>query len=276
MYMRFPGGRDRALTFSYDDGVTQDERLVALFDRYGVKGTFNINAGLFRENQSPRPDKLHVRLSAEEALALYAENPSVEVACHGYTHAALGRVSSAAAMYEVVEDRRGLESLFGRLVQGMAYAYGTTDDAAVEVLRHAGIHYSRTTVSTRRFDIPKDWLRLPATCHHNDPALMELAESFLAPKNDSPRLFYVWGHSYEFDANDNWQRMEDFLAAVSGHEEIWYATNGEIYDYVRAYEGLEWSADMTLCKNPGVQDVWVQHSRDCLCIPAGSTVRLPL
>ena len=43
----FPGGLNKAFTFSYADGVTQDERLIALFDRFGVKGTFNINSGLY-------------------------------------------------------------------------------------------------------------------------------------------------------------------------------------------------------------------------------------
>ena len=36
----------KAITFSYDDGVTQDQRLIEMFDRYGLKATFNINSGL--------------------------------------------------------------------------------------------------------------------------------------------------------------------------------------------------------------------------------------
>lgn len=39
-------GKMKAITFSYDDGVTQDRRLVELFNRYGVKGTFNLNSEL--------------------------------------------------------------------------------------------------------------------------------------------------------------------------------------------------------------------------------------
>ena len=36
----------KRLTFSYDDGVTQDRRLVPLLNRYGMKATFNINSEL--------------------------------------------------------------------------------------------------------------------------------------------------------------------------------------------------------------------------------------
>lgn len=39
-------GKRKTLTFSYDDGVTQERRLVELFDRYGLKATFNINSEL--------------------------------------------------------------------------------------------------------------------------------------------------------------------------------------------------------------------------------------
>ena len=40
--LTFPGGKTRALTFSYDDGISQDMRLVQLFNLYGLKGTFNL------------------------------------------------------------------------------------------------------------------------------------------------------------------------------------------------------------------------------------------
>ena len=48
--MLFPGGKQKAFTMSYDDGVTQDERLIAYMNQYGIKGTFNLNAGLMGDN----------------------------------------------------------------------------------------------------------------------------------------------------------------------------------------------------------------------------------
>ena len=60
--MRFPEGRLKAVTFSYDDGVRQDERLIEIFDKYGVKGTFNINSGIMgsAENRGRwAPDELN-------------------------------------------------------------------------------------------------------------------------------------------------------------------------------------------------------------------------
>ncbi len=45
IFMRFPGGRKKALTLSYDDGVEQDRRLMQIMDAHGLKGTFNLNSG---------------------------------------------------------------------------------------------------------------------------------------------------------------------------------------------------------------------------------------
>ena len=47
IYCCFPGGKHKALTLSYDDGRTQDRRLVDIFNRNGIKGTFHLNSGLF-------------------------------------------------------------------------------------------------------------------------------------------------------------------------------------------------------------------------------------
>ena len=44
VFMRFPGGKLKALTFSYDDGVEQDVRLIEIFKKYGLRGTFNLNS----------------------------------------------------------------------------------------------------------------------------------------------------------------------------------------------------------------------------------------
>ena len=41
----YPGKKFKALTFSFDDGVVQDQKLIDIFNRNGLKGTFNLNTG---------------------------------------------------------------------------------------------------------------------------------------------------------------------------------------------------------------------------------------
>ena len=244
--MRFPRGRKKALTFSYDDDVVFNERLMEIFDRNGLKGTFNLNFGLFASPEA----KSTRRMTAEQAkLAFSGRNH--EVAAHGYTHMPLGQVPKNVATQDVLLDLLAGESLFGRIIRGMAYADGSFNEESGEVLAQCGIDYCRTVRATGDFRLPKDWRYLDPTCHHDDERLFELADRFLEkdPSGDG-WMFYVWGHAYEFEDKNNWERIESFCEKMGNRPEIWYATNIEIHDYVRDYRRLIFSADGTKAYNP--------------------------
>ena len=274
-FLRFPGGRDRALTLSYDDGVDQDIRLAKILNAHGIKCTFNINSGSFSaEGTVFSQGNVHRRMTERQAYELYANGPH-EIAVHTSLHPFLTELSPEMITQEVLSDRVALEKLFGRIVRGMAYPYGATDSRVIECLKACGIAYSRTTVSTERFDLPSDWLRLPATCHHKNARLMELAEAFVGPsKSERPRLFYLWGHSYEFEENDNWDVIERFAEFMGGRDEIWYATNIEIYDYIECYKRLIWSADGDRVCNPSAQTVWISVDGTKVSVNPGETLCL--
>ena len=270
-YLRYPQGKTKAITLSYDDGVRGDIYLLELMKQYGFKGAFNINY-----NDIPKEKEYgrHRRLWLSAMKKLYASDHA-EVAIHTYTHSHLNAMCGSEVMTEIVEDRRGLEKEFGGVIRGMAYPYGEYNDLVVEVARMAGICYARTVHSSHKFDLPEDWLRLSATCHHNDKSLMELAERFKNLKVcKEPKLFYLWGHAYEFEDNDNWVVIETFFREMQGLEDVWYATNIEIYDYVHAYEQLYFSADGQRVYNPTSFDVWLGSENATVCIPAGKTIDL--
>lgn len=275
MRLRFPGGKAKAFTMSYDDGVQQDVRLIEIMRKNGVKGTFNIGAGLFAEEGTVYPEgQVHRRMTLNECLKAY-EGDDIEVAIHGYTHPFLESLPTATAVMEIIADRKGLEDAFGAIIRGMAYPFGTYSDEVVDILRLCGVAYSRTVESRLNFNMPKDWLRLGATCHHRDPKLMELCETFVTGKvNRDPWLFYLWGHAYEFEGADNWHVIEEFLEAIGHKDDIWYATNIEIYDYVKASEKLIFSADGSIAQNPTSTDVWMEVDGKIVHFPAAATIRL--
>lgn len=274
-YMRFPSGKRKAVTLSYDDGVEQDIHLMELLEQYQMKCTFNLNSGCYPPEGTVYPaGTIHRRMPESEVSRLY-RSPFVEVAGHSFTHPFLEQITPSQVMKEIVDDRIKLEEQFGRLIRGFAYPYGTYNDTVVELLRAAGIVYARTVKSHHGFTLPKDWLRLETTCHHDDPMLTELAMRFVTetPERDS-WLFYLWGHSYEFEANDNWNVIEDFFKTVSGKDDIWYATNLEVYEYCMAYERLIFSADGETVYNPSVISVWCQFDDKTVEIGAGKILRL--
>ena len=270
LFMRFPGGLDRALTFSYDDGVSPDKRLVAIFKKYGLKATFNINSDLFSPDDPDLP-RNGTRLSAKEAIETYE---GMEVAVHGAIHPFWDQMPQEAATYDIIRDRDNLEKIFHRIIRGSAAPYGVMGERCKNALKAAGIVYCRSTVSTEKFSMPKDWLELPATCHHGNPRLMELADKFFVfDKPRAPQLFYVWGHSYEFDDADNWDVIEKFAEKMSGHGDmIWYATGGEIYDYVEAYNRLVWSVELDRVCNPTFTELWFFYGKQTYRIMPGETI----
>ena len=278
--MRFPDARAKAVTLSYDDGAIDDVRLMQILDKYGLKCTFNLNSGLYAEDDElPPPGKTTgYKMTYDQMTKLYKDTPH-EVALHGYTHPHFSRLSQAQVAYDVIKDREQLEKQFGTIVRGLAYPFGSYSDEVVEALRVCGVAYARTVVSTFGFDVPTDWLRMPATCHHTSPRLNEMIEKFLEAKTTAPRqpmLFYLWGHSFEFGADDSWNIIEDFGQRVGGRDDIWYATNIEIHDYVESFRSLIWSADMSRVYNPTCTTVWFNfgdsYGTKDYCVKPGETL----
>ena len=275
MYMKLKDGKSKVLTLSYDDGVVQDIRLIGILDKYGVKGTFNINTGTYLAEDAVR-ERYYGRMKLSEAKELYIGSGH-EVAVHTLTHPFLERLKPDEVLTEVLEDRRNIEAQYGVVARGMAYPFGTYSEEVIELLAKCGIAYSRTTKSTMNFKFPENWLALHPTCHHREPTLMEMAKKFAETKSKYPSenwLFYVWGYSYEFDNNDNWNVIEEFAEYIGGRDDIWYATNIEIYDYVKAYENLQTSVDKKIVHNPTATDVWFLQGGKTYCAKAGETIRI--
>ena len=262
VYLVFPEGREKALTLSYDDGVDTDIRMIDLMEKYGIKCTFNISAGLFNPEDAVRAEgQIYFRLPKSQAVELY-RHPLCEVATHGYTHPHLNQIPLHLVMNEIMDDRRGLEECFGGVIRGHAYPYGRYTDQVVDVLKMAGIVYARTPKCHHTFQLPDDWMRMGATCTHTDPRLEELTKKFVheaVSEKEHGWLFYMFGHTYEFRRDNNWDVIENFAAYMGRRENIWYATNGEIYQYVQAYHSLVFSAAGDMVYNPSATDIYLNY-----------------
>ena len=225
-------GKMKAVTFSYDDGVTQDERLIKIFDKYGLKATFNINSGLLgKEGQAVCRANgkvtTHNKIASERLAECYRNH---EIAVHTLTHPHLYEMDEDELERQVNEDRENLIRLSGQNVSGMAYPYGDCDARIQKILEtRTEIQYARTVKPTYQFDVQENLLEFNPTIHHCEmDKMFELAESFLKMVPDSPKLFYIWGHSYEFDFYDGmWEKMEQFCEMISGHDDVFYGTNYE-------------------------------------------------
>ncbi len=279
IFMRYPSGKAKAVTFSYDDGVPQDKTLAAIFDKYGLKGTFNFNG-----------EGLRCFFSKEE-INEYFLSKGHEIAIHGEFHRTTGYLRPIEGIKEVLNCRAELERKCERIIRGMAYPNsgilrfgGLTDYSGVKsYLSELDIAYSRTLGGDNNaFELPTDFYAWMPTAHHDNPKIMEYIDEFLATDTSSaaycstryPRLFYVWGHSYEFERNNNWEHIEKICEKLSGNDEIWYATNIEICDYCEAYKSLKYSTDNKIIYNPTATDVWIDVDGAVYEIKSGETVNI--
>lgn len=259
---RFKDGKKTILTMSYDDGIEADKRLIEIFDRYGIRGTFHLNSGLFGEGK---------RIPGNEIGKVYQNH---EISCHSLTHPHLEKSPAVTVIQEVIKDRENLESISGYPVRGMSYPFGTYNDDVITALKQCGIVYSRTTAATNGFQLPGNFLTWHPSCHHKQ--CMDMAKRYIDSLKYIWRipLFYVWGHSYEFDNDGNWDMIEEFCKMLGGREEIWYATNIEIYDYVMAQRNLQISADNKIVHNPSAMTVWFSYKGETVEIKCGETLYL--
>lgn len=227
-------GKKKALTFSYDDGVTQDIRLIELLNRYGLKATFNINSDLLGKSGSlPGPGGVvvsHNKVKASDVKYIYEGH---EVAVHTLTHPNLTQIpDDREVIRQVEQDRVQLSELCGYNVIGMAYPCGgiNNDDRTAALIRNeTGVKYARALESNGRFYPQHNLYRYRSTTYHlAKDEMFRLAHHFLAADPSYPMIFTIWGHSYEFDFENTWDWFEEFCQLVSGRDDVFYGTNKEI------------------------------------------------
>lgn len=230
--MKF-NGKNKALTFSYDDGVTQDLRLIEILKKYNLKATFNLNSGLLGVEDSHIQEGIKVNLTRNKAEDIAKIYEGFECAVHSVHHNNLTLRTEAEIISEVNDDKVSLEKILGYEIVGMAYPCGgvnCNDYTADIIRRNTSIKYARNIKATDNFDLQDDLFQFTPTMHHIKDInhLFEMGEKFIDLKTDEPKLFYVWGHSFEFDIHDTWSVFEDFCKMISRREDIFYGTNKEV------------------------------------------------
>ena len=279
-FLRFPGGLSKAVTLSYDDGCKDDIRFSETICAHGLKCTFNISSGFIAEKEGD----WHL---TREQIKKYFIDTGNEIAVHGKYHLAPGKQPPICGIRDVLECRTELENDFGMIIRGMAYPdSGITrfengaDYADIKhYLKDLGIVYSRTLGGDNdSFALPTDWYAWMPTAHHTNPELFGYIDKFLNEPMSSydasqtPRLFYLWGHSFEFENNKNWDLLDKICSALSNKPDVWYATNIEIYDYVSAYRSLVFSADGSTVYNPTLLTVWFTEDGKLFSVKSGETL----
>ena len=265
---RFPNFKPKALTLSYDDGREFDRKMVEILDRHQIRCTFNLTSNFLFDDK-------HV--TKEEIPELYKNH---EVAIHSLTHPQLGYLNSAEVSYQLINDRLQLEQIMKKPVDGMAYPNGLQEfPGMIDAVKACGIRYARATTGTYDFKLPTDPLRWYPTCHQTSPRLNEMIDNFLAPFPHPqswrihPKLLFIWGHSYVYEFD--WTRLETMCERLAGHEDVWYATNMEIIDYIDALRSLRTTVDGHYIYNPTHITLYVNANNTDVILQPGCLTEIP-
>ena len=282
VFLRFPEGKAKAVTLSYDDGCKDDVRLLETIDQYGLKCTFNLVGSTVERGKPLSTDFIRENILAK----------GHEIATHGYNHRAQNKIRSIEGIREIIDCRLALEREFGMIIRGMAFPDNTVNrflepDAYKRISSYLGdleIAYVRSAAGDNdKFELPEDWHNWIPTAHHDNPRIMEYIDKFveldvskLYCASRTPKLFYMWGHSFEFENKQNWSHLDEICQKLGGKDDVWYATNIEIYDYVQAYKSLRYSADGSIIYNPTLIDIWFDVDGKLYSIHPGETLTIPL
>lgn len=269
----FPNGKKKALTFSFDDGIKQDEKFIDILNKYKMKATFNLNSGLCGNDDWLSQENLevsHHKFKLNEIAKIYKEH---EIACHTLTHLNLTKVPINTMIYEVNSDKYNLEKELRKPIRGLAYPFGAFNETTKKALEFCDIVYARTTEDSREFGIPECLLKWHPTCHYNDEKIFSLIKQFGQP-DEEIKLFSIWGHTYEFEGRKHWDKIEHILEKLFQIDDVWYATNMEIATYLIAYKQLVYSASGDYIYNPTCLPIWIQVDNKRLCVNSGETIEI--
>lgn len=256
----YPHGKKKAFNVTYDDGVLQDVRFVALLNQYQIKGTFNLNSGLMENGFAWTHESgcLVRRLKTENIASLYAGH---EIASHTLTHPYMHSLAKEEIMRELSEDKVNLEKLFGEPIRGFAVPFDYYSDLIEQCVKECGFEYARISEESHSFQPHSDFYRWRATVFHCDERLLSYTQQFLQT-DEELALFQIVGHTYDLDVENKWDMMESIFKAMRRQDDILPMTTVEVIDYLKAMnkavitkECIRNNSDMSLWFSVG-NTVW--------------------
>jgi peptidoglycan/xylan/chitin deacetylase (PgdA/CDA1 family) len=231
------------ITTSWDDGHPLDLKLAELLKKYDIPATFYISIDS-SAGQSMNPQQ--IREIAQ----------SFDVGSHTYHHVNLTRVSLEEAQKEILEGREALEDILGKGVLSFCYPYGSFNDKVASIVKQAGFISARTmrffsrrirdpfkmgtTVNafdlsfapyikncTALQDLCLFWFILKSNLFFQDWDRVAIETLDFAIENGG--VWHLWGHSWEINRNNDWQRLEQVCRRISAlSKEAYKADNSQL------------------------------------------------
>jgi len=227
------------VTSSWDDGHKHDLRLARMLQEYGLKATFYISP---RNREWAEADLL----KKDEIREVSRE---FEIGSHTVTHPRLPTIPESEAKQEITDSKAMLEDITGRPITSFCYPGGAYTPVHPHLVQDAGYRYART-VSRYAFTVDEpyeaptslhtynhwrsDVWRIAGFAKFNPTAIRHyfgwdsLGRAMFDRVAGTGGVFHIWGHSWEIDDHNDWDRLEGMLRYISARSGVEYVTNGEL------------------------------------------------
>jgi len=258
----YPGGKIKAFILSYDDGVTQDVRLVQLINKCNLRATFNLNSYLSEtEFQWTHPTGTVVkRLPCNVLSELYRGH---EVASHTRSHPYMDNLIESQIMDEMAMDKEALEEICKTKLFGFAVPFEYYSDLIKSCAEKCRFEYARTSEITGEFAPQNDYFEWKPTAFHLDENLDMLIKEFISTQEELA-LFLLVGHSYDLDTENMWDKTEDIFRLISSQNDILPMTHLELIRYLKAMDTVI-ITDKTIT-NPSDITLWFDVDGDVISV----------
>ena len=216
----------KIFVFSFDDGTVHDIKMISILNKYGLKGTFNLNSGLNNFVWYNNGIAIY-RLDLNEYKYIYDGH---EVSSHSLTHTHMTSLDDAGVIYESKQDIENLENIFQRKITSFAFPFSDFSQREIELIKQNNeLTNIRVSEIDESFRYPNDVYKIPITSLDLNRA-MELFKAFERLKEG---LFVFAGHSYDFYMNDSFDQLEQFVKELSKCKDIEVMTMQEMIEYIK-------------------------------------------
>lgn len=232
------------ITTSWDDGYPSDFRLAELLDKYQLKGTFYI----------PQNNPEHEVMLEKDIQQLAAR---FEIGGHTMDHVAVHETNLKGWQQQVTGCYHWLSDLLGHHPVSFCFPKGqytaatagcvfdagfqlarTTElfqttipkpqhpfivPTSIQIFEHSKITYCKHLLKRGRIHSLIKWLTMSAP-----KELETLAETYVQRILSQGGYLHLWGHSWEIDEYQLWNKLERVFKRIAQISEISYIENKEI------------------------------------------------
>jgi len=154
---------------------------------------------------------------SDSQMRYIAEN--AKVGGHTLSHQYLTETDLENAENEIKMGKERLEEIIGKEVKSFCYPRGRYNDRIKKLVRDAGFEEARTTrVLWTEVDDPYEkhtTIHVYPRSEYNGRDWFEVACEKLEHVQKNGGIFHIWGHSWEIDKFNQWDKFEAFLKKMS-------------------------------------------------------------